>query len=203
MTVGLQADGVRADSAGVAGAVRRRRHPPVDRLRQRCESARRARGSESARDRGAVCRSEQPGCGFLRQCLVEGLILAVFGTVAGIATGWAALRLLLMLRPDQLSRLDSARVDATVLAVTIATAAGCGIMFSLAPLVELRRADPLHALQADGRRAGGSIHYRMRSALVLVQIAMSVVLLVGAALMLRSFGRLAASQPWLPALRGR
>ena len=82
-----------------------------------------------------------------------------------------------------------------MLAVTIATAAGCGILFSLAPLVELRRADPLQALQADGRRAGGSIHYRMRSALVLVQIAMSVVLLVGAALMLRSFAALQRVNP--------
>jgi putative ABC transport system permease protein len=123
----------------------------------------------------------------LRQCLVEGLILTAFGTLAGIVTGRAALRLLLTLRPDQLSRLDSARGDAAVLAVTIGTAAACGILFSLAPLVELRRADPLLALQADGRRAGGSIHYRIRSMLVLAQIAMSVVLLVGAALMLRSF----------------
>jgi predicted permease len=126
----------------------------------------------------------------LRQCLVEGLILAVFGTIAGIVTGQAALRLMLTLRPDQLSRLDSARMDATVLVVTIATAAGCGILFSLAPLVELRRTDPRQALQSDGRRAGGSIHYRLRTGLVLAQIAMSVVLLVGAALMLRSFAAL-------------
>jgi putative ABC transport system permease protein len=131
----------------------------------------------------------------LRQCLVEGLILAALGSVAGIATGRAGLRLLLTLRPEPLSRLDSAQVDGAVLAVTIATAAGCGILFSLAPLVELRRVDPLLALQSDGRRAGGSLHYRMRSALVLIQIAMSVVLLVGAALMLRSFAALQHVNP--------
>lgn len=131
----------------------------------------------------------------LRQCLVEGLMLAAFGSAAGVVTCRLALRLLLTLRPDQLSRLDAARVDSTVLVVTIATAAGCGILFSLAPLVELRRADPLLALQSDGRRSGGSLHYRMRSALVLTQIAMSVVLLVGAALMLRSFAALQRVDP--------
>jgi len=131
----------------------------------------------------------------LRQSLVEGLILAAFGTAAGVVTCRVALRLLLTLRPDSLSRLDAAHVDGMVLAVSIATAAGCGVLFSLAPLVELRRADPLLALQNDGRRSGGSIHYRMRSALVLVQIAMSVVLLVGATLMLRSFAALQRVDP--------
>ena len=194
MTVGLQADGVRqirpvllALSGGV-GIL----------LLIACVNVASllvARAAARARETAVRLSFGATRLRLLRQCLVEGLILAVFGTVAGIATGWAALRLLLMLRPDQLSRLDSARVDATVLAVTIATAAGCGILFSLAPLVELRRADPLHALQADGRRAGGSIHYRMRSALVLVQIAMSVVLLVGAALMLRSFAALQRVNP--------
>ena len=131
----------------------------------------------------------------LRECVVEGLMIAMLGSVAGFATGWAALRLLLTLRPDQLSRLDSARIDGTVLLVTMAAAGGCGLLFSLAPLVELRRAGPMGSMQSDSRRAGGSIHYRTRSALVLVQVALTVVLLVGAALMLRSFAAVQRVRP--------
>ena len=123
----------------------------------------------------------------LRQCLVEGLVLASFGTIAGLAVGWAGLRILLTLRPDALSRLDTATIDGAVLAFTITASAGWGVLFSLAPLAELFQTDPMAALQRDGRRTSGAVHYRTRSALVVLQIALSVVLLVGAALMLRSF----------------
>ncbi|HZP48950.1 MAG TPA: ABC transporter permease [Vicinamibacterales bacterium] len=123
----------------------------------------------------------------LRQCLGEGLALASLGAAAGLATGWAGLRLLLALRPAPLHLLDAASIDGAVLAFTMATSVAWGVLFSLAPLVELLRADPMAALQRDGRRAAGSVHYRLRSALVIVQIALGVVLLVGAALMLRSF----------------
>jgi putative ABC transport system permease protein len=121
------------------------------------------------------------------QCLVEGLVLAALGAAAGLAMGWSGLRLLLTLRPEPLSRLDAARIDVTVLAFTVATSAAWGVLVSLAPLVELFRTDAMATLRRDGRRAAGSVHYRMRSALVVVQIALGVVLLVGAALMLRSF----------------
>ena len=123
----------------------------------------------------------------LCQCLVEGLVLAALGAVGGITTGWGGLRLLLMLRPDPLSRLDVATIDGTVLGVTLATSVAWGVLFSLAPLVELFKTDPIAAVQHDGRRTGGSLRTRTRSALVVLQIALGVVLLVGAALMLRSF----------------
>jgi predicted permease len=86
-----------------------------------------------------------------------------------------------------LSRLDAATIDGAVLAFTIAASGAWGVLFSLAPLVELFQTNPMAALQRDGRRTSGAVHYRTRSALVVVQIALSVVLLVGAALMLRSF----------------
>jgi hypothetical protein len=62
-----------------------------------------------------------------------------------------------------------------------------GVFFSLAPLVDVLRTDLAAALQQEGRRASGGVHYRMRAALVVCQIALSVVLLVGAALMVRTF----------------
>src|SRR5262245_7999 len=122
-----------------------------------------------------------------RQCLVEGLLLALLGAAAGIVVGRFGLRALLALRPDSLSRLSAARVDGAVLAFTAATAILWGVLFSLAPLFEVLRTDLAAALQQDVRRAGGSVHYRTRSALVVCQIALSVVLLVGTALMVRTF----------------
>jgi len=131
----------------------------------------------------------------LAQYLVEGLVLAAIGTAAGVAAGSAGLRLLLTLRPDALSRLDAARIDTAVLAFTVAVSLVWGVLFSLAPLAELLRTDPIAALQRDGRRAGGSLHYRVRSTLVVAQIALSVVLLVAAALLLRSFAAVQRVDP--------
>jgi predicted permease len=122
-----------------------------------------------------------------RQCLVEGLVLASLGAAAGIMVGRFALRGLLALRPDSLSRLSAARIDGAVLAFTAGTAILWGLLFSLAPLIEVLRTDLAATLQQEGRRAGGGVHYRTRSALVVCQIALSVVLLVSAALMVRTF----------------
>ena len=122
-----------------------------------------------------------------RQCFVEGIVLALLGAAAGIVVGRIGLRALLALRPDSLSRLGAAQIDGAVLAFTAGTAILWGILFSLAPLVEVLRTDLAAALQQEGRRAGGGVHYRTRSALVVSQIALSVVLLVSAALMVRSF----------------
>jgi len=123
----------------------------------------------------------------VRQCLVEGLLLAGLGASAGLVVGEWGLRFLLALRPDSLERLGAARIDPAVLIFTAATAALWGVLFSLAPVAEVWRTPLTEALQHDGRRSGGGIHYGTRSALVVLQIALSLVLLVAAALMTRSF----------------
>jgi putative ABC transport system permease protein len=123
----------------------------------------------------------------IRQCLVEGLLLSALGAAAGLLVGRWGLRFLLALRPDSLERLGTARIDLTVLLVTAGIAGFWGVLFSLAPVVDVLRMPLNTALQQDGRQSSGSVHYRLRSALVVVQIALSVVLLVSAALMTRSF----------------
>jgi putative ABC transport system permease protein len=97
------------------------------------------------------------------------------------------LKALLALRPESLGRLGLAHIDANVLAFTLVATAVWGLLFSLAPVTEALGTDLTVALRQEGRRAGGGIHYRVRSALVVMQIALSVVLLVGAALMVRTF----------------
>ncbi len=130
------------------------------------------------------------GAGFrrlVRQSLTEGLVLAGLGALAGLVVGYLSLRALLSLRPESLSRLGVAHIDGAVLAFTVVITAIWGVLFSLAPAAEVRRTDLTVALQQEGRRAGSGIHYRMRAVLVVAQIALSVVLLVGASLMVRTF----------------
>jgi putative ABC transport system permease protein len=146
-----------------------------------------ARAASRTRDT-AVRLSLGAGRGRLtRQCVIDGLVLATLGAAAGVLLGRIGLDALLTLRPESLSRLGAARIDPAVLAFTAGTATVWGILFSLAPLAEVLRTDMIGAMQQDGRRAGGSLHYRTRATLVVCQIALSTVMLVSAALMVRTF----------------
>jgi predicted permease len=121
------------------------------------------------------------------QCLAEGTVLAALGGAAGLLTAHLGVGLLLASRPPNLGRIDSAAVDGRVLAVTAGTAIAVALIFSLAPLAEMRRSRIAALLQQGTRSSGGTVHHRVRSALVVVQIALSVVLLVSAALFARTF----------------
>jgi predicted permease len=123
----------------------------------------------------------------LRQSLAEGLMLTVLGAVAGLLVGYAGLRLLLTLRPESLARLGAARIDVTVFAFTLGVSVAWGLLFSLAPLTELWKAEAGRSLQPAARTTAAPIRYRMRATLVTVQIALSVVLLVSAGLLVRAF----------------
>jgi putative ABC transport system permease protein len=136
----------------------------------------------------AVRMSLGAGAGRLaRQSLTEGLVLAALGGAAGLAVGYAGLRALLALRPESLGRLGLAHIDGTVLAFTIATTAVWGVLFSLAPAAEATRTDVAGLLRRQGARPRGGVRQRIRSALVVLQIALSVMLLVGSALIARTF----------------
>ena len=130
-----------------------------------------------------------------RQCLAEGLLLAALGAVAGLAAGWAVLRLLIAARPDALSRIELASVDRSVALFTFGIAAVWGALFSLAPLTEIFRTDLLSTVQRATRQGTESLRDRLRRSLVVTQVALSVVLLVCAALLLRTFARVQAVNP--------
>ena len=131
----------------------------------------------------------------LRQCLIEGLLLAGLGLVAGLPAGYGVLRMLVALRPESLSRIELSRFDPPVLLFTIGIALAWGLLFSLAPLVEVFKADIGPSLQRQGRSASGPVRYRARAALVVLQIALGVVLLVGAGLLVRTFLRVQQIDP--------
>ena len=125
----------------------------------------------------------------LRQSLAEGCVLVAVGAAAGLVAGSAALRALLTAAPESLTRVESSAMNVTVLAVTLAVAGACAVLFSLAPMTEVFAVEAASSLR-PGRslfRYAGGVGHRMRSALVVAQVALSVVLLVGAALLVRTF----------------
>jgi putative ABC transport system permease protein len=124
----------------------------------------------------------------LRQLLIEGLLLATLGAVVGVVVGYAGLEALVALAPDSLARMASSRVDATVLSLTLLTSVMWGILFSLAPAIELRRI-------GSERVKPRSLRYRTRATLVVVQMTMSVVVLIGAGLLVRAFVELQRVDP--------
>jgi predicted permease len=131
----------------------------------------------------------------LSQCAAEGLVLAALGTVAGLVTAQLALAALVAVRPPSLDRIAGVALDRTVLALAAATTAGVALAFSLAPLAEMLRTDLTNALQQGARSVGRALHLRVRQALVVVQLALGVVLLVGAGLLVRTFANLVSVEP--------
>lgn len=129
------------------------------------------------------------------QLLMESLLLAsLAGFVALVFAAWTV-DLLLSLAPATLPRLDQVTLDGTVLLYTVAVVVVVTVLFGLAPSLWLARVPVTEALSQGGRDGGGGpARRRSRSALIVVQVALSLVLLLGAGLLLRSFSRLNAVQ---------
>lgn len=130
-----------------------------------------------------------------RQYAIEGVVLGVLGGTAGLAIGYGLLSVLLALRPSTLSRLDAASIDPVVMAFTAAVALGWGLVVSLAPLAEARRVQASGVISHGDRSSGTGVLYHRRAALVVCQLAVSVVLLVGAGLITRTFLSLMSVDP--------
>jgi putative ABC transport system permease protein len=128
--------------------------------------------------------------GLARQVLTESLLLAFLGGVAGVVLAYWAVQALVALGPD-LPRLGSVGLNGTVLAVTAAVITGAGLLFGAFPVIAARRMDPAQALRSGDVRTGETRALRrVRSGLVVVEIALSLVLLASAGLLLRSFTNL-------------
>src|SRR5262245_61070203 len=122
----------------------------------------------------------------VRQHATESMMLALAGTAAGLALASACLAVLCALAPASLPRADSIQIDHTVLAFTAAIGAITALLFGVAPAIHWHRVDPSQALKAASSSATAA-QARMRNLLVIAEIALSVVLVVGAGLLIRSF----------------
>ena len=130
-----------------------------------------------------------------RQLLVESVTLAVSGGVLGVALAYGGLRALLVLGPANLPRLRDISVDPMVLGFALTISLMSGLLFGLLPILKFARPQVADALA--GGRSGTLTRDRQRShhALVVVQVALALVLLVSASLMIRSFQALRQVDP--------
>ena len=132
----------------------------------------------------------------VRQLLTESMVLATAGCVGGILLGWLGLRLLVGLRPESLSELATARLDGETLLVAIALAALTGLLFGLVGAVQSARSSTHESLKAGALATSHARRQnRLRSLLVVSEIALSTTLLVGASLLVRSVVRLQTRDP--------
>ncbi|HKP05406.1 MAG TPA: ABC transporter permease [Chthoniobacterales bacterium] len=131
-----------------------------------------------------------------RLLLTESVLLAIIGGAVGLLLAIWSLDLLVSLKPANLPRLAEIGVNRTVFLFTAAVSVLTGVLFGLAPAWQVSKSDLNEGLKESGR--GGSDaprRHRMRSLLVISEVALSLVLLIGAGLMIRSFARLLAVDP--------
>src|SRR5215472_16841075 len=132
----------------------------------------------------------------IRQLLTESTFLGILGGVAGLALGNASMRgMKLWLPPDMLPPQADVRMDYGVLLFTMVIGVFTGIFFGLAPALSGTRPDLSTSLKESGRTTAGLAPHRMRTALMVAEVALSFVLLAGAGLLIRSFNRLASLNP--------
>jgi putative ABC transport system permease protein len=126
----------------------------------------------------------------VRQLVTESVLLAVVGGSGGIVCAFAGVSFVRAFAPATIPRLDEVRLDPAVLAFAVAVSVATGILFGLAPALVAARADLSPALKEAARSSGGGRGLRLRNALLVVEIALAVVLIIASVLLGRTFGHL-------------
>ena len=131
-----------------------------------------------------------------RQLLTESVLLSVIGGTLGVLVAWWGTKALVALSPPALIDLQRVSVNLPVLGFTLGLAVLTGLVFGLVPAWEATRFDLHDSLKEGGKNVGGGASgHRLRSLFVITQVALALVLLVGAGLLVRSFNRLQSVDP--------
>jgi predicted permease len=130
----------------------------------------------------------------LRQLLTENLILACFGGAAGLVLAHVGVGAIRQFGPANIPRMDEVALDARVLLFTFGVSIFTGLVFGLLPAMRASTVDPNTALKEGGRGTFGK-QARLRKTLVAVEVALSLILLIGAGLLIRSYERISRSDP--------
>ncbi|HSR53367.1 MAG TPA: ADOP family duplicated permease [Acidobacteriota bacterium] len=130
----------------------------------------------------------------LRQMLAESLVLALAGGLGGLVLAVWGLEGLLYLNQENLPRVEEVSLDGRVLAFTLALCMGSALLFGLLPALRVSSPNLISVLRRSGRAGTGARWGRLQRLLVIAQVALSLVLLVGAGLMLRTFDRLRSAE---------
>ncbi len=137
----------------------------------------------------------------IRQMLAEGFVLALAGAAAGLLLAWWGIDLVHWLGPGDVPRLDEVRINAAVILFTLVAAVLSTLVFALVPALQVSRPNVSAFLQEGSRGAIGPESHRLRNLLVVSQVALSVLLLAGAGLLIKSFGNLRGTDPGFDASR--
>jgi putative ABC transport system permease protein len=154
-----------------------------------------ARAAEREHEIGARAALGASRGRLVRQLLTEGLLLAAGGALVGVGLATALVRVLVRLAPADLPRFDAVAIDGRVLGFTLLASLLTVLVFALVPALQASRVDLHETMKSGARLAGGGRRARLRRLLVAGEIALSLVLLVGAGLMIRSFAALQAARP--------
>jgi putative ABC transport system permease protein len=130
----------------------------------------------------------------VRQLLTESAVLGVAGGAAGLLIAWAGTRALVAAQPADIPRLDAIGIDSTVILVTVGVALLTSLLFGAVPAVHATRGALSRSIREGSRGVGGTGE-RIRSALIVAEMAAAVILLVGAGLLIRSFVELTRVDP--------
>jgi putative ABC transport system permease protein len=136
----------------------------------------------------------------IRQLLTESFALALTGGVLGLILGYAGVRLLLAINPGNIPRLgedgSAVTLDVNILLFTLGVSVFTGILFGLVPAISASRPNLAATLNENGSRSGMGIRSgKLRSALVVSEMALALILVIGAALLIRTFLKLEAVDP--------
>jgi putative ABC transport system permease protein len=126
----------------------------------------------------------------VRQLLTESVLLSLMGGAAGLALAWGGVELVRAWNPGNFALIDSVRLDWGALGFMVFISMITGVLFGLAPAFQSARADLNSTIKEGGRASASQARGRMRAALVISEIAISLTLLLGAGLLLRSFANL-------------
>jgi predicted permease len=140
------------------------------------------------------------GCGTIaRALMVESLTLSLTGALIGVGLAYGALRVVLASGLENFPRLNEITIDVSVLAFAVATSIASGVLFGLVPITKLARStfglNLPEFLRGGGRASAGKGQHRSQNALVVVQVALALVLLVSSGLMIRTFQNMRTVKP--------
>jgi len=136
----------------------------------------------------------------IRQLLTESLLVSLTGGILGLMLGFAGVRFLLAINPGSIPRIgedgSAVKVDLNVLLFTLGVSLLTGILFGLVPAISASRKNLAAVLNETGNRAGvGFRSGKMRSVLVITEVALALMLVIGAALLIRTFMKLQSVDP--------
>jgi putative ABC transport system permease protein len=151
----------------------------------------------SGRDREFAVRAAMGGSRgrLVRQMLVESGLLAGAGAVLGVVLAAGGISMLLALQPGDLPRIGEVGIDGPVLLFTLAAATAAAALFGLMPALQGSSTELAGALKERGAAGANGTRKLIRNGVVIVEVALSLVLLIGAGLMVRSFAELTSVSP--------